>query len=173
MLHPSSIRRRSLLAAACLPFVQAVAANPQDARKNWPRNRATPRLDLAGLEGQPWQLSSLRGSPVLLNFWATWCEPCRAEMPALQQLARDHREQGLQVIAANFKEGEATVRRFLQATPLELPVLLDREGAAAKAFDVHIFPSTIGIDRKGQARFVVTGEFDWSSPLAARWLAEL
>jgi len=52
-------------------------------------------------------------------------------------------------------------------------VLLDREGAAAKAFDLRIFPSTIGIDRQGRARFVVTGEFDWSSPLAARWVGEL
>ena len=171
MIHPPSLRRRSLLLAACAPALQALGApDPQAARKNWPRQRATPRLDLAGLEGQPWQLASLRGSPVLLNFWASWCEPCRAEMPALQQLAR---EQRVQVVAVNYKEGEGTVRRFLQATPLALPVLLDREGAAAKAFDVHIFPSTIGIDRKGQARFVVTGEFDWASPLAARWLAEL
>jgi thiol-disulfide isomerase/thioredoxin len=110
---------------------------------------------------------------VLVNFWATWCEPCRAEMPALQQLAREHRAQGLQVLAVNYKETEAAVHRFLQATGLDLPVLLDREGAAAKALEVHIFPSTIAIARSGRPKFVVTGEFDWSSPLAARWLAEL
>ncbi len=174
MLPPSSLSRRSLLLAACAPALQVLGAtDPQAARKNWPRQRAMPPVTLAGLDGSAWQLASTRGSPVLLNFWATWCEPCRAEMPALQQLAREHRDQGLQVLAVNYKEGEGAVRRFLQATGLDLPVLLDREGAAAKAFDVHVFPSTIAIDRKGQARFVVTGEFDWGSPLAARWLGEL
>jgi len=169
-----SLRRRSLLLAACAPALQALAGDdPQAARKEWPRKRATPAVELAGLDGPAWQLASARGRPVLLNFWATWCEPCRAEMPALQQLARAHQDQGLQLLAVNYKEGEPAVRRFLQATGLELPVLLDRDGAAAKAFDVRIFPSTIGIDRQGRARFVVTGEFDWSSPLAARWVGEL
>jgi thiol-disulfide isomerase/thioredoxin len=170
----SPARRRCLLAAACLPWMTpALAAEPETPRRNWPRQRATPAVELSGLEGPTWQLASARGSPVLLNFWATWCEPCRAEMPALQQLARDHAAEGLQVVAVNYREPEAAVRRFLATTGLALPVLLDREGAAAKSFDVRIFPSTVGIDRSGRARFVVTGEFDWSSPLAARWIAEL
>ncbi|MDB5957873.1 TlpA disulfide reductase family protein [Ramlibacter sp.] len=166
--------RRGLLATACVPFLPAAfAADAQAARKEWPRRRATPTVELAGLDGSAWQLAATRGKPVLLNFWASWCEPCRAEMPALQQLAREHRGEGVQVLAVNYRETEAAVRRFLQTTGLDLPVLLDREGAAAKAFDVHIFPSTIAITRSGRPRFVVTGEFDWSSPLAARWLAEL
>ena len=170
----SPTRRRWMLAAACLPWVQGAFAADADApRRNWPRKRATPAVELAGLDGQPWRLGAARGQPVLLNFWATWCEPCRAEMPALQQLAGAHRDTGMQVLAVNYRETEGAVRRFLEKTGLELPVLLDREGAAAKSFDVRIFPSTIGIDRRGQARFVVTGEFDWSSPLAARWVAEL
>jgi thiol-disulfide isomerase/thioredoxin len=167
-------RRCLLLGAACLPWgAAALAGDAEGPRKEWPAKRATPVVDLPGADGKPWQLASARGRPVLLNFWATWCEPCRAEMPALQRLAREHAAQGLQVIAVNYKESEAAVQRFLSITPLELPVLLDREGAAAKSFGVHIFPSTIAIDRKGRARFVVTGEFDWTSAQAARWVAEL
>src|ERR1700712_2766026 len=125
--------RRGLLATACVPVLPAAfSAAAQAARREWPRQRATPTVELAGLDGSAWQLAATRGKPVLLNFWASWCEPCRAEMPALQQLAREHRGEGVQVLAVNYKEGEAAVRRFLQATGLELPVLLDREGAAAK-----------------------------------------
>jgi thiol-disulfide isomerase/thioredoxin len=149
------------------------AANDAAARKDWPRQRATPAVELVGLDGQPWRLAGARGAPVLLNFWATWCEPCRAEMPALQELAQQHRDAGLRLLAVNYKEPEARVRRFLEQAGLALPVLLDREGAAAKSFDVRIFPSTIAIDRRGRAKFIVTGEFDWASPLAARWVAEL
>ncbi len=170
----SPARRRLVIAAGCLPWLAAARAGDTDApRRNWPPRRATPRIELAGLDGSSWRLASALGRPVLLNFWASWCEPCRAEMPALEQLARDHRAGGLQVLAVNYRETEGAVNRFLAKTGLALPVLLDREGAAAKAFDVRIFPSTIGIDRRGQARFVVTGEFDWSSALAARWVADL
>jgi thiol-disulfide isomerase/thioredoxin len=170
----SRARRRFGLVAACLPWwTLAPAAESHTPRQDWPRQRPLPRFELAELDGAAWQPASLRGHPVLLNFWATWCEPCRAEMPALQQLVREHRGEGLQVVAANYKETEGAVRRFLEQTGLALPVLLDRDGAAAKSLGVHIFPSTIAIDRRGQPRFVVTGEFDWSSAQAARWISEL
>jgi len=169
----SPTRRCALLAAACLPWLAAARAAEASPRREWPRRRATPAFELAGMDGSAWRLASARGRPLLLNFWASWCEPCRAEMPALQQLAREHAAGGLQVLAVNYRETEGAVRRFIGATGLELPVLLDREGAAAKAFGVRIFPSTIAIDRRGQARFVVRGEFDWASAQAARWVGEL
>jgi thiol-disulfide isomerase/thioredoxin len=108
---------------------------------------------------------------VLLNFWASWCEPCRQEMPSLEWLAVRRRDQGLQVMAINFRETDAAVRRFLEPMAFSLPVLRDRDGAAAKAFGVRVFPSTVLIDRRGRARSVVVGECDWESPAAERWLA--
>ena len=174
---PLSIaRRRLLLAAAALPWLPLGAtADAQAARRDWPRQRATPAVELEGFNRPEWRLAAARGRPVLVNFWATWCEACRAEMPALQQIARAHaaEPEGLQVVAVNYRETEGAIQRFVASTGLALPVLLDREGAAAKSFDVRIFPSTAGIARDGKAKFVVTGEFDWSSPLAARWIAEL
>jgi len=94
-------------------------------------------------------------------------------MPWLQQLARRRQADGLQVLAINYKETEAAVRRFIGSTGLDLPVLFDPDGAAAKAFGVRIFPSTVAIDRGGHVRFVVTGEFDWTSELAQQWVSEL
>ena len=171
----SKVTRRDWLIAACA--ASAVSAWPQSAdgarRTAWPRQRATPDFQLPRLDDSTWNLASAKGQPVLLNFWATWCEPCRTEMPSLEQLATRHQAQGLQVMAVNFREGEAAVRRFIAATGLRLPVLQDRDGAAAKAFDVRIFPSTVAIDRRGRAAFVVVGGFDWAGPLAQEWLAPL
>ena len=169
---PSANRRQWLAAALCAACSWPAIAD-EDQRHPWPRGRGTPAVQLPGLDGAAWSLAAARGRPVLLNFWASWCEPCRAEMPSLQQLAERHRDQGLQVLAINYREGESAVRRFLGATGLGLPVLYDRDGAAAKAFGVRTFPATVAIDRQGKVQFVVTGEVDWSSPAAQRWVAAL
>ncbi|WP_082792735.1 TlpA family protein disulfide reductase [Ramlibacter tataouinensis] len=172
-LETASSRRCWLIAAALLPLAPAALAESGSQRRPWPRSRPTPAVELRFANGDSWTPASSVGSPVLLNFWASWCEPCRAEMPSLQALARHRQANGLRVLAINYKESEAAVRRFTGSTGLDLPVLFDPEGAAAKAFGVRIFPSTVAIDRSGRVRFVVTGEFDWNSPLAGRWVSEL
>jgi peroxiredoxin len=166
-------RRRWLLAAASLPFARAAWPDAAAQRTDWPRTRQAPAIELQSTKGKPWTPASSIGSPVLLNLWASWCEPCRTEMPSLQQLARERRADGLQVLAINHKESESAVRRFIESTGLNLAVLLDPDGAAAKAFGVRIFPSTVAIDRNGRVRFVVRGEFDWTSAQAQRWVSEL
>jgi thiol-disulfide isomerase/thioredoxin len=165
-------RRGWLAAAACTVLAWPALASDEQ-RRPWPRGRGTPSLQLPALDGEAWTLSAARGRPVLLNFWATWCEPCRAEMPSLQQLGAQYQAKGLQVVAINFREGESAVRRFIAATGLHLQVLFDRDGAAAKSLGVHTFPSTVAIGRDGKAAFVVTGEVDWSSPAVQRWVQAL
>ena len=108
---------------------------------------------------------------MLLNFWASWCEPCRSEMPALELLAARHQAQGLQVIAVNFRETEAAIRRFIETTALSLPVLRDSDGAAAKAFGVSTFPCTVAINRQGRVLSTLVGEVDWRSAPARNWVA--
>lgn len=117
--------------------------------------------------------ADLRGQVVLLNFWASWCEPCRAEMPSLELLATRHEPDGLRVLAINFRETDGAVRRFLDQTSFSLPVLRDRDGGAAQAFGVRVFPSTVAIARDGRAAFTVVGEVDWNAPEARRWIAPL
>src|SRR5690349_18875754 len=89
----------ALLGAGAFMAGARVAA--QSVRKEWPRNKPTPQLELAGIDGAPWRLAAERGHPVLLNFWASWCEPCQAEMPSLERLASAQRDAGLRVIAVN------------------------------------------------------------------------
>ena len=108
------------LLAACLTsaWSQGYEALP------WPAKKAVPSLVAADLDGQVWRLADLRGQVVLINFWASWCEPCRAEMPSLQGLTSTYASQRLVVLAVNFKESPAVAQRFAQRENLRLPVLL-------------------------------------------------
>ena len=171
MPHPLP-RRRLLLAGAALALARPVRA-AQALRTNWPRHARTPSLRLPRLDGTTWSLEEQRGHAVLLNFWATWCEPCREEMPALAGLAARERSRGLRVVAVDYREPHDAVRRFLDATPLAIEVACDRDGAAARAFDVHAFPSTVAIGADGRVRFVVMGECDWAEARSRAWLDEL
>lgn len=164
--------RRQLLLAA-LAAAAGGDAVAQSVRTDWPRRKPAPALSLRLLDGSTWSLAAQRGHPVLLNFWATWCEPCREEMPALAQLAEREKVSGLRVVAVNFREAEAAVRRFVESTSLALPVALDADGSVARLFDAHAFPSTVGIDAAGRVRFVVMGECDWTAAPGRGWLDEL
>ncbi|MCA6217171.1 TlpA family protein disulfide reductase [Ideonella sp. B7] len=164
-------RRRQALAAVSASAVLMVlgAGTPRRAqaaptvlRKAWPRGRATPAVDLPRLDGGRWTLASARGEAVLLHFWATWCEPCREELPRLAAMAERERAHGLQLMAVDYREPASTVRGFLKPLGLTLPVALDDDGAAAKAFEARVFPCTVGIDRQGRARFQLMGAVDWT-----------
>ena len=169
-MTPSLSTRRAVLAlAVAAPFGATAAYQLRD----WPSQQPVPALLLNDLDGKSWSLSDLRGRAVLLNFWATWCEPCRAEMPSLQALAQRHAADGLVALTVNYQESDLTIRRFLEQTPITLPVLLDRDGAAAKAWTPRVFPSTVLVDRSGRPRRVVVGEVDWSGEDAKAWMADL
>lgn len=176
-MHYSSSRRttRRQILGLSLAAV-AAAALPGAARaaylvRAWPEGKAAPALVLADMDGKAWNLAALKGQPVLLNFWASWCEPCRAEMPSLELLARRHARAGLVVLAVNYKEAAPVIKRFLDASPFSLPILLDRDGAAAAAWTPRVFPTTVLIDRHGTPRHSVLGDLDWTGP-AARELIE-
>ena len=142
-------------------------------RRPWPAGKPIPETVLPGWEGPTWRLAEQRGQVVVMNFWASWCEPCRAEMPSLELLAARHERDRLQVVAINHRETDAALHRFLSAMPISLPILRDTDGALTRAWGVRIFPSTVVIDRRGQVAFVVTGEIDWTSAQARDWLAPL
>ena len=101
--------------------------------KPWSATRALPRQVLSEDGKAPLQLADFHGRAVLINFWASWCEPCRQEMPSLQKLATT-RAQELVVLTVNFKDASANVETFIAQTGLKLPVLRDPEGVTAQAF---------------------------------------
>ena len=161
-------RALATLALLALPGVARAAAPTV---RPWPAGKAAPGLDLIDLDGKPWRLAALQGRAVMLNFWATWCEPCRAEMPSLELLATRHERDGLVVVTVNYQESATVIKRFLETLPITLPILLDSAGAATQAWTPRVFPTTVLIDRTGQPVHVVVGEFDWTGA-EARALVE-
>lgn len=116
---------------------------------------ATPALVASDLAGQPFALASLRGKVVVVNFWASWCEPCVAELPVLGALAQ---RPGVAVVGVNYKEALDTINSFRSAHPIPYPVLRDRTGDAFKAWSPGVMPATILLDRQGRARWRTVGE---------------
>ncbi|HZT55870.1 MAG TPA: TlpA disulfide reductase family protein [Burkholderiaceae bacterium] len=139
----------------------------------WPATKPTPALALTDLDGKAWSLAMLNGRPVLLNFWASWCEPCRTEMPSLELLQTRHEKAGLVILSVNYQEPLPQIRRFVDALPFSLPVLIDREGEATGAWTPRVFPSTVLIDRGGTPRSTVIGELDWMGDTARALVAPL
>jgi len=116
-----------------------------------------PDFELTALDGQNLRLSSLRGKPVLINFWATWCAPCRAEMPALDQAQRTHAEQGLTVLAVDVQEGPVLVRGFIDEMGLGLNPLLDTTSDVSATYRTIGLPISFFVDRNGIIRDIVIG----------------
>lgn len=120
---------------------------------------AAPDFTLDLLDGGELTLSDLRGKAVVVNLWASWCPPCRAEMPALQRIYEANRERGLEIVAVNttFQDSEADAAEFVQEFGLTFPVVLDRLGEASRAYQLRALPTTFFIDSSGVIQQVVLG----------------
>jgi thiol-disulfide isomerase/thioredoxin len=138
----------------------------------WPAHKGSPLQAGIDASGKPLLLKDLRGQALVINFWATWCEPCREEMPSLALLGQSQSDK-LRVLAVNFKEAQAAVNQFAAATGLTIPTLRDPDGALARAWGIRVFPSTVLIGANGQVRSVVRGALDWNGEAAARLIAPL
>lgn len=119
-----------------------------------------PDFTLQALDGSTVRLSDLRGRPVLLNFWASWCPPCREEMPYLQEVQNAYADAGLVVVAINLDESVATIQSFLGRNNLRLPVLLDRDLRVTQRYGIIPLPTSFFIDRQGVVRSKVEGGMD-------------
>jgi len=176
MTEPCTSRRAWLrgaaLAAGLGTAFWAAPVAAQFQKTPWPATQAQPVLDLIDLQGQRWSSERLKGRAVVLNFWATWCPPCKEEMPSLQTL---HEIGGGDpvVIGVNVRETASHVRRYVQATGIQFPVVLDPQAELAKRYGVTAFPTTLLMAPDGRVRWRVLGEVDWSGAEAGRWIAEL
>ena len=140
--------------------------------KPWPGG-ATPPLALQDLAGRLHDLADYRGKVVLVNFWATWCEPCRAEMPSIERLRRSLQGKPFEVLGVNLAEPLSRIEKYLEGLPVSFPVLRDRDSAASKAWKARILPASYLVGRDGRIRFVAYGELDWGSEPARKAVSEL
>jgi thiol-disulfide isomerase/thioredoxin len=147
-----------LFALLCILLTQQAAA--QDKLKD------APRLTLRDLHGRTVRLSDYRGRILLLNFWATWCPPCRAETPDLIRLQREHAAQGLQVIGITYPpESRAATRRFVRSFKINYPILEGTRATKSLFIAGETLPVSVVIDREGKVCAVIEGillpeEFD-------------
>lgn len=118
-----------------------------------------PNFQFQGAGEQSISLSDLQGSPVLLNFWASWCGPCASEMPYLQQIWDEWQGEGLVLLAINSSESSSAVDAFMQSEGFSFPVLLDSNGVLAKQYNVMYIPASFFIDSKGIVQHIEVGAF--------------
>ncbi len=120
---------------------------------------SAPDFTLNALDGEKMTLSDLRGKVVLVNLWASWCPPCRAEMPALDAVYRKYRDTGFVVLAVNttYQDTEADARAFVQRLGLTFPILLDRDGTTSQRYKLQGLPTSFFVGRDGIIRDIVIG----------------
>ena len=160
---------RALLVLAAWAFAQVAAAAEF---RPWV-GEPTPPLALEDMQGRAHRLSDYRGKVVLVNFWATWCAPCRDEMPSIERLRASLAGEPFEVLAVNLAEPRSRIERFLAQMPLSFPVLLDRNSRTAKAWRARMLPASYLVDATGRIRAVHYGELDWAGPEARARVREL
>ncbi len=156
---------------AILLFIGGGSASAQSL-KPW-GGKATPALELGDLDGRKTSLTDFRSKVVLVNFWATWCEPCRDEMPSMQRLRQRFDGKQFAVIAVNVGESEARIGEFLQKLPLDFVILRDHSSAAMKAWGVRGLPASFIVGRDGRVRFSRIGELNWDDDKLAATVERL
>lgn len=140
-------------------FLSGNSAGAQVRSREIPEiGKTFPDFTLEKMSGGNLTFSELRGRPILLNFWATWCEPCRDEMPLLQNLAQENGE--LVVLGINNNEPVAVIERFVRSVQITFDILLDVDGKIAGKFQVFGFPTTYFIDQEGILRAIHVGQLD-------------
>jgi thiol-disulfide isomerase/thioredoxin len=152
---------RQLLAATAVgAFCGSLAAGELEP---WKGASAAPQIELLRTDGLPLSLAQLRGKVVLVNFWATWCEPCVTEMPSLQRLRDQLGPEGFEVLGVNIREGPARIDPFVQKLGISFPIVRDTDGAVTKAWGVGVYPTSFIVDRAGAIRYRLVGESEWTT----------
>ena len=140
---------RGLITATCfLVSSNAMAVEP---------DQDVPDFTLKAFTGENIRLEELRGQVVLINFWASWCGPCRQEMPILQKIHERYEPLGFTVLGVNVDEEPAKATRIIERLDLDFPLLLDSNQQVSEAYDVNAMPFTVLVDRSGVVRYVHRG----------------
>ena len=153
---------RALLLAAWITG-PALAADPQFLTEMSERP-AAPELGLRDLDGHLHSLEEHRGKVLIVNFWATWCPPCREEMPSMQRAWEAVKDEGILLLAVNVGESEDRIFTFTADYPVDFPLLLDSDGQATERWPVVGLPTTFVVDPEGRIAYRAIGGRAWDDP---------
>ena len=112
---------------------------------------------LKSRSGKNIKLSELRGNVIMLNFWASWCGPCRKEMPLLEKIHKKYKRLGFTLLGINVEENTSAAKKYLKDVKVSFPILFDKTNKTSKLYNVSAMPTTILIDRNGNKRFIHKG----------------
>jgi peroxiredoxin len=154
-------------AAGARPYDQRLGLQPPTEEVE------APDFSLTDLNGRRVRLADYRGKIVFLNFFATWCVPCRVEMPAMERLHQDFKDRGLVVLAVDIQESARTVRPFVRELKLSFPAILDEDGSVAYMYAVRPVPATYLISRHGRILWRAFGAREWDSPDSREYFSRL
>jgi len=165
------MKRFKLTACVVLLFLTALALSGCDnstpksqVAKGASVDNVAPDFTLTDMHGEQVTLSQFKGKVVILNFWATWCPPCKEEMPSMERLYREFSDKGLVMLAVNVDDnGRSAVAQFLQRTPYSFPILIDDKNVAQNVYGVFRFPESFIIDRHGEIVEKIIGGRNWLS----------
>ncbi len=147
--------------AADLATADAAAVGLLEAMPDQP---AAPGFELQGPDGQIYRLADVQGQPVIINFWATWCPPCRAEMPAMQRAWEQLQDDGVMLIAINVGESEDEITPFLEQVPVDFPLPMDTDMSVSQQWPMKGLPTTFVVDPAGRIVYRAQGEREWDDP---------
>ncbi len=146
-----------LIAAASADSLKYTLTKPRD-------NPLAPEFILQDTDGKQHTLTDYRGKIVVINFWASWCPPCRDEMPSLQKAAEQLIKHNIFILGINVGESRASVIRFLKSMPIQFPLLLDTKSEVMDSWSVPSIPTTIVINQEGRIVLFAVGEREWDDP---------
>lgn len=167
-IYPNNKKKNCRLSFALVAFIgvfsfafSACEKMEQTAEKPKHLVETAPDFSLESLEGVTVSLKELKGNPIFLNFWASWCNPCREEMPDVEKIYRIYGKKGLKVLAVNSKEESAAVQKFLEGAGISLPVLLDKNGEVGRLYKVFGLPASYFIHKDGRVASSILGKMDY------------
>ncbi|MGA7178208.1 MAG: TlpA disulfide reductase family protein [Thiobacillaceae bacterium] len=134
---------------------------------------APPALATRDLNGMAHDLSAYKGRVVLVNFWASWCPPCRKEMPSMQRLMQKMADKPFTILAMDTGESREEAEAFLKSMPVDFPVLLDPESIVAKHWKVFAMPTSFLVDKLGRIRYVLPGGTEWDDGDGIKLILEM
>ena len=162
------------LALFLLTITQSALTNAAELKKV-DANIATPSLKLESLQGKDYNLEDFKGTVVLVQFWATYCTPCRVEMPSMNQLIKklEADKTPFKILAVNMGETKDEVQKFVDEVKPEFTILMDSKGDNVQAWNVFAAPSNFVIDTKGKIRYTLYGGVEWDSEEITKAIKDL
>lgn len=138
-----------------------------------PEKPPAPGFELAGPDGETYRLADMQGQPVIVNFWATWCPPCRAEMPAMQRAWERLQDEGVMLVAVNVGESKGEIEAFAEQVQVSFPLPMDTDMSVSQRWPMKGLPTTFVVDPEGRLVYRAQGERDWDDPALLDLVREL